>query len=362
MVPPFLKLIQNPDETEEFAKDLNQGDHYIWYSAFPNAKLFVLIIIGCITLAGCMLPTADDELPVLTRENNAFKLNGEPISQFGLRAANALQSDDITERLINSLGDLKRHGMQSIAVTIQGGRYTEGGNSAFNGFNQDGTLDSVVSARLVQLLDEMAHKNMVPVVMLFYRGRDQELEDGNAVRNAVVNTIELLKPWPHAWVHVINEPYHGGFDQELLTSAEGHAELYELARQTDPDRIVYVSHEPGANGGFYSDTWGRIPEINPPANGNVSIEYVRGESYNHPGVFDEGDRPYQEVDDYRTEAIAHARETYEAGGYWFWHAAWHQKADEPGWPRFDKGGSGTADEPGVSFIWDIMRDLTLMEK
>ncbi len=331
-------------------------------------SIFHIIVIGVTFLsAACTSPqegpAAEEDRPVLTREANTFTLNGEPISRFGLRAANALQNDEITDRLIDALEDLKAHGIQSIAVTIQGGRYTEGGNSAFNGFKPDGTLEPEVSGRLVRLLDEMAQRDMVPVVMLFYRGRDQELADGDAVRNAVVSTIELLKPWPHTWVHVINEPNHGGFDQQLLTTAEGQVELYRLARNTDPERIIYVSHVSGANDGFYSDTWGRISEVDPPTAGNVSIEYVRGESYNTPGVYDEGDRPYQQdVDDYRALAIDHARETYKAGGYWFWHAAWHQKADEPGWPRFDKGGVGTADDPGVSFIWDFMRDLTHREK
>ncbi len=335
---------------------------------------FSRLYISCIVLIGCLFliywlsactksdTVVEEDLPVLTRENNVFKLDGEPIHRFGLRAANALQSDEITERLIGSLEELKAYGMQSIAVTIQGGRYTEGGNSAFNGFNPDGSLVPDVAYRLELLLDEMAHQNMIPVVMLFYRGRDQELVDDDAVRNAVINTVDFLRPWPHVWMHLINEPGHGGFDQELLLAAEGQVELYELAKKTDPSRIVSVSDEPGANDGFYVDTWGRISETDPPLNGNVCIEYVRGESYTSPGVFDEGDRPYQEVDDYRTQAIAHARETYEGGGYWFWHAAWHQKADEPGWPRFDKGGDGTAEDPGVAFIWDVMRELAWPEE
>ncbi len=321
--------------------------------AMVSARVWVLTA-ACGLLAAV---PAHGEAPVLTREANMFKLDGEPIAPFGLRAANALQSGEITDRLIGALEDIRSHGMQSIAVTIQGGRYTEGGNSAFNGFQADGALDPDVAGRLERLLDAMAEQYMVPVVMLFYRGRDQELEDANAVRAAVENSIEFLAPWPHAWVHLINEPNHPGFDHEILTTPEGQAELYDIAKAADPNRIVNVSHEPGANDGFYVETWGRLPEVTPPANGDVMIEYTRGESYDDPGVYDEGDRPYEEVDDYRAKAIEDAEAAYRRGGYWFWHAAWHQKADEPGWPRFDKGGAGTASDPGAAFIWDRMREM-----
>jgi hypothetical protein len=286
--------------------------------------------------------------PVLTREGEAFLLDAEPIAPFGLRAVNALQSDAIANRLIAQLGLLRAHGIQSVVVGLQGGRHTEGGNSAFNAFDARGGLAPDYAARLARLLDATAAAGIVPVINFFYRGRDQELTDDEAVRTAVRESLVFLRPWRHAWVQVINEPNHRGFDRHILTSPEGQAELYRVAKEADPGRLVYVSHEPGAHDGFLADTWGRVPGVTPPEPGNVAIEYLRGDRYDAPGVFSRSDRD---------AAVRHASETVSRGGYWFWHAAWHQKADAPGWPRFDPGGAGTQADPGVSFAWEAMRAL-----
>lgn len=321
-------------------------------NADPRLVLLAIAALGCADRSPSSpegpLATGGEGVPVLTRKHDTFKLDGRPISSFGIRVANALQNDEITQRLVEALDDLESHGMQSVALTIQGGRHTEGGNSAFNGFQADGSLDPRVADRLERVLAETAARNMVPVVTLFYRGRDQELDDVGAIRAAVVNTLEFLEPWSHAWVHLINEPNHPGFDHEVLTTASGQAELYRLAKRTDPDRIVNVGPGPGANDGFRVDTWARLPELQPPSDGNVSIEYVQGDSYDAPGRFDA---------DNRARARRHAEAAHRSGGYWFWHAGWHQKADTDGWPRFDKGGAGTADGPGVAFIWNLMREL-----
>jgi hypothetical protein len=83
--------------------------------------------------------------------------------------------------------------------------------------------------------------------------------------------------------------------------------------------------------------------------GGIVVEYRRQDSYVDPGVFSASEQ---------AEARADAQATFEAGGYWFWHSAWHQKADRPGWPRWDAGGEGTADDPGVSFVWSLLRELS----
>ncbi|HEX6938526.1 MAG TPA: hypothetical protein VF158_03880 [Longimicrobiales bacterium] len=287
--------------------------------------------------------------PVLTRRGDVFALDGRPITPFGLRLANALQSDAIADRLIDHMDDMRAHGIQSFSLTIQGGRHTEGGNSAFNGYEPDGTLKPVYRNRLARILDAAAARRMVPVVVFFYRGRDQELDGSDAVRAAVRNTMEFLRPWRHLWVAIANEPYHDGYDQPLLTSADGYRELYRLAKEVDPGRIVYASDDRGANDGFVADTWGRAGRV-PPAAGDVSIEYRPGmDEMDDPGIFSAEERE-------RTRRDIEA--TARGGGYFFFHAAWHQKSDAPGWPRFDKGGAGTEADPGVAFAWDAMRAWT----
>lgn len=292
-------------------------------------------------------PTAPVETAVLTREGNRFLLDGQPITPFGLRLANTLQSDEIADRMIAHMDEMRAHGIQSFSLTLQGGRHTEGGNSAFNAYTASGALKPVYRERLARVLNAAAEHGMVPVVVFFYRGRDEELRNGDAVRAAVRNTMEFLRPWRHLWVSIANEPYHEGYDQPLLTRREGYTELYRLAKEVDPERIVYASHDAGANDGFISDTWGRSGNV-PPRDGEVSIEYRPGlDDMDDPGKFSMADRIRAREDIFATA---------NAGGYFLLHAAWHQKSDAPGWPRFDKGGGGTESDPGVAFAWDAMRD------
>jgi hypothetical protein len=284
--------------------------------------------------------------PVLTRDGELFRLDGVPIHRFGIRVVNALQSDEITQRLIDNLDLMRDHGIQSISVNVQGGRATQGGNSNFNGYNADGSLKSEYIDRLADILDATAERDMVVAIQMFYRGKDQELTNDAAVLTAVENTVNWLEAggWNHYWLHVINEWYHSGYVHNQLKTSQGQVEIYSLIKSINSEIITHVSSANGANDGFAADT-GRTA-----SNGDVVIEYVRQDQYDQPGEFTSQER---------SEAIAKATETFNSGGYWFWHAAWHQKADAPGWPRFDKGGAGTTADPGVTFIWDHMGALTL---
>jgi len=275
---------------------------------------------------------------VLTREGATFKLDGVEIQLFGIRAANALESEVVAQHLVDNLDLIKAHGIQSISISLQGA-----GTGTASAFNSDGTLRDEYVQRLEYILDALAVRNMVAVVSYFYQARDQDLNDDNAVRAAVTNATNVLLPWRNVWLHTINEWYHSGFDRSILKTATGQEEIYGIIKGIDPQRITFVSDVSGANDGFIADT-GQTA-----SNGNVVVEYVRQDEYDAPGVFTTGDRSSAQQD---------AEETFNAGGYWFWHSAWHQKADVAGWPRYDEGGAGTMEDPGVSFIWNKMQALS----
>jgi hypothetical protein len=283
--------------------------------------------------------------PFLTYDSRRFKIDGVEISPFGIRAVNSLQSDVITADFISHLDTMKEHGIQSVKLCIQGGRATEGGNSFFNGYNADGSLKSEFFDRLEDILNATAERGMVLVLQLFYRGQDQELTDDEAVLNAVENTVNWLEAggWKHYWLHVINEWYHNGYDHDQLKTSAGQIEIYNLIKSINPDIITHVSDADGANDGFDADTGLKA------SNGDVVVEYRRQDDYTSPGVF---------TLDERLQAQNDAKTTFNNGGYWFWHAAWHQKADLEGWPQFEKGGDGSSKSPGASFIWDTMRQLS----
>lgn len=294
------------------------------------------------------VPPAPPASPVLTREGTLFKLDGVAIKRFGLRAVNALQDDTRAQSLIDGLDTILAHGMQSVVLNLQGGRFESEGNSAFNGFNADGSLKTAFADRLETILDAIEAREMVAVVQCFYRGKDEELTDDNAVRAAVSATVALCEPWRNLWLHIINEPGHSDYDHTILTGSAGQIELYELAKDADPDRIVHVNTPAGANDGFNADTMGRGGITNPPSEGDVSVEYIRYDEYLTPGEFLSADRTTTETD---------ITAAFNANAYFFYHAAWHQKADAVGFPKFEKGGAGTSADPGVSFAWDTMNGL-----
>jgi hypothetical protein len=289
---------------------------------------------------------------VLSRANERFLLDDQELMWFGLRAANVLQSDEITAGFIDQMDAMLAHGMQQFSLTMQGGRGTEGGNSLFDAYNADGSIKAAYEARLHALMEASASKGMVPVIVCFYRGRDQDLTDADAVRDALVNTMESVAAWKHWWLNAINEPGHGGFDHSILTTEAGQVELYQLAKATDPDRIVYVSEASGANDGFLSDTWGRNGIGSSMPAGSVSIEESRRDAYTNPGEF---------TGDAITSMLNRRATAFAIPAYFFLHAAWHQKADAESWPRWDKGGAGSEQDPGVAFAWDEQADLQFGE-
>jgi hypothetical protein len=283
----------------------------------------------------------DVNKPTLTYDTGKFKLDGNLISPFGIRVANALENDTISQRLIENLDSMKSYGIHSVNISLQGAR-----TGSANAFNSDGTLKSEYVNRLENILNALADRNMVGVVTYFYQARDQELDGDDAVRVAVVDATLVLKPWRNVWLYTINEWYHDGFDQPIIKTAAGQREIYNLIKGIDPQRITFVSDVFGANDGFIANT-GRTA-----SKGNVVVEYRRQDAYTSPGIFTMDERVQAQID---------AEITYNTGGYWFWHAAWHQKADIEGWPRFDRGGEGSLDSPGSSFIWNTLKYLSLSD-
>ena len=274
---------------------------------------------------------------ILTKEDGVFKLDGVEIHRFGVRAANALESDEVTQRLIDNLNSMKAHGIESVVISMMGART----GTTFV-FNSDGSLKDTYTTRLATILNALAARKMVGVIMIFHPARDEDLSGDDAVRAAVANITNFTRPWRNVWFQVISEWYLPGYSQPLVTSSSGRMELYNLVKGLDPQRITHVD-DSGANDGFLSNSGTTA------TSGNVMIEYNRQDSYENPGVFSDSDR---------TTAQADAQTTFNDRGYWFWHSAWTQNVAWPDYPRYDKGGAGTSSDPGVSFIWDKMQTLS----
>ena len=288
--------------------------------------------------------------PILTRKGTKFLLNNTPVSMFGLRTANALESDAVTQKLIKNLGKMKSYSIQSINVSLQGSRISIRDYSNSNAFMPDGAMKDEYKIRLANILNEAAKKNIVVVITYYHQAHEDEFESDLAVIKAAENATRFLLPWRNIWLYTINEDQAKGWDlYNSFKTVEGRQKLYDKIKAIDPNRVVYISQE--SNDGFKAHTGETTKD------GDVITEYSRSknsDSYDLPGVITEENR-------YKT--ITDAETTYNQKGYWFYHAAWHQTVvqDQNGkyiFPRFDPGGIGTADDPGTIFIWNEMKRLS----
>ncbi|WZO99467.1 hypothetical protein EP7_001074 [Isosphaeraceae bacterium EP7] len=113
-------------------------------------------------------------------------LGGEPVKLWGIRCGNALMSAAVTERHIRSLDAMNRHGINLIAVSLQG---TEGGfpnpDAGPNAFRADGSLKPEYADRLETLIREADRRGMVVAVDILQPGKVQTLRDEPAIRRAV---------------------------------------------------------------------------------------------------------------------------------------------------------------------------------
>src|SRR3990167_2525548 len=86
--------------------------------AVSTAIIFFIVITTALIVYFVQYPkeilksfAVTNTTPVLTRSGTLFLINGKPISRFGLRTANALESDEVTQNLINKLNLMKSYGI-----------------------------------------------------------------------------------------------------------------------------------------------------------------------------------------------------------------------------------------------------------
>ena len=124
---------------------------------------------------------AQDNPPTPTREfeirgDRAF-LGGQEFDLWGLRSGNALYSQTVTERHVRALDTLNAHGINALAVYLQG---SHGGwpdaDAGLNGFERDGALKADVAQRLEWLVRECDRRGMVVCVGVCSPRKDQVLE------------------------------------------------------------------------------------------------------------------------------------------------------------------------------------------
>lgn len=171
-------------------------------------------------------PTAP---PPATREfeirDSQSWLGGQPVKLWGLRVNNALMSPAVTERLVNNLDNYAAHGINLLALSLQG---TNGGfpdvDAGPNAFTSDGKLIQSFARRLETVIREADRRGMVVCVTLMMPRKDEFLQDEAAVQRAIVESGQFLqaRQLRNVMVNLFQEFNHGTrIDHEVLREPEG---------------------------------------------------------------------------------------------------------------------------------------------
>lgn len=339
----------------------------------PNPRNFFFLLL-CFMLLGPTHAITQN----LTLQGAAFYLDGQPFDMWGVRVASASQQEEYTRSLIANLDDYKAAGINTISVYIQG---SSGGYA--DPFNEKGNrIDPGHLDRLTRIVEACAGRDMVVIAGIFYQRtlRDEKLRRINskkAVYRAVRTTARALRSYDNVIINIANEQnsgYYKGFEPFDFNRAENIIDLCRVVKKTHPDRLV--------GGGGYNDSLniviGKSPIVDvllfDTFSGDIEEGQHSGWHYDHFRAQDVPDKPLVNVEIfggwtkkfmppgvYPPEGKEiHWQEVQEAknrpGLYVHLHAnPWFQAADQGLENRFDLGGQGTPDDPGVRWFFDRIR-------
>ena len=179
-------------------------------------------------------------------------------------------ADANADEFIAQIPDYVAHGIRAFTLNLQGGM--PGYEGAFNpGFSADGSLRELSKARIRRVIEACDRHGAAVILGCFYQRQDQVLRDEHAVRAAMVNTVNWIREagFSNVVLEIANEFGHGGFNHRLLKTAQGQAELIQLAKQTAPNLLVSTS---GSGDGQVHEAVGRACDFILIASGESSLQ------------------------------------------------------------------------------------------
>jgi len=325
-------------------------------------------MVACaLALAGCATTKAP-EPDVGVEPTREFEvrgdrawLGGHEVDLWGIRCGNALYSPNVTERHVRALDTLQRHGINAIAVYVQG---SHGGwpdpEAGLNGFERDGRLKKDVAGRLEWLVREADARGMVVLVGILSPRKDQVLEGEEAVRRAITETAAFLqrRGLRNVMVDIAHEFDHTErMDQPILREPGGEAKKERLvAWFHDASRGIEVGvcpYEKSVTTDSFPGMDLRIIQKSmaiPEQGFVVNVESQKQDAYENDGFFSEAHVDYVVADCERYLAAPNA--------VLFFHAAFIQGIGNFSGtaPHPEMGGWGTSpSDRGVRFYYEWVR-------
>lgn len=155
--------------------------------------------------------------------------------------------DRNTNEFVEAMDDWFAHGLLSFTINLQGGSPMGYGNKNWHNsaYYADGTLRKAYMVRLDKILKKANEIGMIPIVGLFYFGQDERLQDDEAVRNALDNTINwvLDKGYENILIEIANECNNKAYQRAIIKQENVH-ELINRAKaisRNDKRLLVGVS-------------------------------------------------------------------------------------------------------------------------
>jgi hypothetical protein len=151
-----------------------------------------------------------------------------------------------TDRLIAALPQWYDHGLRAFTVGLQGGgpvlTLDDWSTIDNNPYGADGqSFDPAYAGRLDRLIKAADDIGMIVIVSFLYASQGLRLQDGRAVRNAVIGASRFLKDcgYTNVIIEVANEYNLSGFHMHpIVQSDEGIASLIDLARKESGGLLV----------------------------------------------------------------------------------------------------------------------------
>jgi hypothetical protein len=287
-------------------------------------------------------------------------LNDQEILLKGVRLSNALISDKAVDELIGNLDTFAFYGLNSFSVYFQGSRFGD-----VKGYREDATLDPVYAGRMSRIIEAADKKGFVVLVGCLYWSTSKAKWDSwtqNEADLAVANTVSWLKQnnYRNVFVDVDNEGMalnEKNFDNRQMVLAGKKIDntcIIATNFRGDPpaEADIAIHHSNRSNGKPYAETEGSSPL----APGGYWGSYSKqGEAYNN------GPDKYQYINiGVHSEEMkkAHIEKTFEhldRGEGYMMASTWLQCVAPEG-PNHSPGGYGTADDPGIRWWLEAIRE------
>jgi hypothetical protein len=165
-------------------------------------------------------------------------LNPETVSRWAYPDTGKWDPERNTNEFVAAMPEWRRHGVLCAVVNLQGGSPMGYGNHGWHNsaITSNGDLRPDYMGRLERIIDRADELGMVIMVGIFYFGQDQHLDNENAVRQAVINTVDWIadRGYANVLVEIANEYPASQYEHEIIR--ERPEELIRLAQRRAAER------------------------------------------------------------------------------------------------------------------------------